>query len=108
MRPPRGEKVDLECLARALEGVRGAASPEDKLRAARIFATKLEEAKPALSMEEIARLRGGVEQVAAEVQRSRDDLADQMAATASRLEKLGGRSKLKVGGFGPGSTDSKV
>jgi hypothetical protein len=108
MRVPGKERLDLECLAHALDGVRGAASPEDKLSAARIFATKLEEAKPALSAEEIASLRGGVEEVLAEVRRSREDLAGEIAITASRLERLRGASKLKVGGFGPGTTDSKV
>lgn len=108
MRKIGGERVDLECLARALDGVRTASSPEEKLRAARMFATRLEEARPALSAEEMAKLRGGVEEVVAEVKRSRDDLADQIASTASRLERLRGASRLAVGGFGPGKTDSKV
>jgi len=100
--------MDLECLVRALHGVRASVTPEDKLRAARLFAAKVEEAKPALTEEQIQVLSGGVEEVAAEVRRAAESLRDEIASTATRLETLRAIAKLKLGGFGPGKTSSKV
>ncbi|MBI3448234.1 MAG: hypothetical protein HY049_04860 [Acidobacteria bacterium] len=104
----KGSEMDLECLARALDGVRSSTTPEEKLRAARLFAAKVEEAKPALTEEQIVELRGGVAEIAAEVRQASQSLQDQIASTAKRLENLRAVAKLKVGGFGPGNTNSKV
>ena len=97
------DKVDLECLAAHLDEMRRAATPEARLKAADLFASRMQESRPRLSEQSLARLRGEIEQTISVVQQDRDDLAERIRLTASSLGKLRRKSKCALGGLGSGT-----